>query len=229
MASTRLEVVKDDASVSPYMSRSIPAVLEGLLTQASYDVFCGTINGQLDLLDTEHKRRKQRFWYMYVSIRVWIWYVLLSLPFTSKLNVLYWPISMMVCVFQLSTIWRITARPTSTKSDKELLRLMRSECETMTRNTPFLSFHLVLIPIAAGARGAYLQMDTVDHIEVSVSRSASASGVTTNESALMGDAIDSKTHMLSVDDEHPVVYAHAIIPSPVRGEYQQVKTDVEMA
>lgn len=228
MASARLEVVKDDVSVSPYLSRSIPAALEGLLTQASYDAFCDIINGQLDLLDAEHKRRKKRFWYMYVSIRLWIWFLILSLPFASHLDLLYWPIAMMVSVLQISMVWFYTARPKGTKSETELLRLMRSECEAMTRSTPFLSFQLVLIPTSAGARGAYLQMDTVDHIEVSISPSASASGVANVDSARLADVIESKADMSIADTEQSVVYAHAILSSPIRGEYQQVQTDVEM-
>jgi hypothetical protein len=199
------------------------------MAQVSYDAFCDKIDDHLDLLDTEQKRRKKRFWYMYISIRVWIWYMILSLPFVSTVNVLYWPISLMACALQIFSVWLLTMRPKGTKSDKGLLRLIRSECDTMTRTTPFVSFHLVVIPTLVASRVcAYVHMDTVDHIEVSISMSASASGVATTESAQLADTSESKALTSNGDDEHPVVYAHAILSPPVRGEYQQVQADAEI-
>jgi hypothetical protein len=224
MSSARLEVIKDDAAIPPYMSRGMPAALDGLLSQAAFDEFCDTLDASFDLLDSEHKRRKKRFWWMYGTIYVWFMYFII---FGALMSVNFLPLTLIACAVHITTVWFCTARGAGVKSDKEMMRVVRSECDEMTRRTPFVSFHVVLVPTAAAARGAWLQMETIDHIGVSVSLSASASGVATTANAVMAHTHDSKIDESS-DNNHPVVYAQAVASSTAaNGNYQQIN-DVEM-
>jgi hypothetical protein len=107
------------------------------------------------------------------------------------------------------------------KTDKEVMRLIQSKCDDMS------NAYVVLMPVPASADGARLQMDTVDHIGVSVSLSALAASAvleptgTSKESAKMAES------SISRDAGHPVVYAQAVAASS-RGDYQPVQADVEM-
>jgi hypothetical protein len=229
MSSARLEVIKDDAAIPPYMSRGMPAALDGLVSQAAFDEFCDTLDASFDLLDSEHRRRKKRFWWMYGTIHFWIIMSgpLMFLMGTSSMSMLFLLLSLIACVVHITTVWFCTARGTGVKSDKEMMRVVRSECDEMTRRTPFVSFHVVLVPTAAAARGAWLQMETIDHIGVSVSLSASASGVATTANAVMAHPHDSKIDESS-DNNRPVVFAQAVASSTAaNGNYQQFN-DVEM-
>jgi hypothetical protein len=126
-------------------------------------------------------------------------------------------------VFNITAVWVATARRNGVLADKEVMRQVRSECEAMTRRTPFVSFHVILVPVASASRGAWLQMETVDHIGVSVSLSASASGVAT---AIVQEASSSKVEECNANHE-PVVYAEAVATS--RGYHSVVNEDnVEM-
>jgi hypothetical protein len=225
MSSARLEVIKDDATIAPYVSRGMPAALDGLVSQGAFAAFCDRLDALLDSLDAEHKRRKKRFWYMYGAIYLWFMYFFVFAPIFELGDSL--PYTSVACLLHIALVWFFTARPAGVKTDKELMRLIRSECDEMTRQTPFVSFHTVLVPVPAAARGAWLQMDTVDHIGVSVSLSASASGAAT--AAVVENTMES-TKMaeasISSDAGHPVVYAQAVASS--RGDYQPVQADVEM-
>ena len=77
------------------------------------------------------------------------------------------------------------------------------------------------MPVRMGARCAWLELNTVDHISVSISASASASvtGAATLVSAVMADAHDGKVDV-ATDNQEPVVYAKAVS----NGGYQQVAT-----
>jgi hypothetical protein len=60
------------------------------------------------------------------------------------------------------TVWFCTKPGADAKSNKEILQMIRLECDDMTRRAPFASFH-----VAAG---------TISLIGVSISMSATASG-----------------------------------------------------
>jgi hypothetical protein len=224
MSSARLEVIKDDAAIPPYMSRGMPAALDGLVSQAAFDEFCDTLDASFDLLDSEHRRCKKRFWWMYATISL---YIMISVPWMIFMSMIFITLTLIACAVHITTVWYCTARGAGVKTDKEMMRVVRSECDEMTRRTPFVSFHVVLVPTAAAARGAWLQMETIDHIGVSVSLSATASGVATTANATMAHPHDSKIDESS-DNNRPVVFAQAVASSTAaNGNYQQVN-DVEM-
>jgi hypothetical protein len=208
MSSARLEIIKDDADTPACMSRSMPAALEGLVPQAALDDFCDKIDALFVLSHAECKRvLKRSIWNIRATL-VWIFYFCISLfqnmndwnwIFFSGLSA-YW-------VF-LGIIWLCTQPGANAKSKKEILQLIRCECDELTRHTPFVSFH-----VAAG---------TISHIGVSISASATASGVASASNATMDQTSDSKIAE-SADNHHPVVYAQAVTTSTTtNGNYQQL-------
>lgn len=72
------------------------------------------------------------------------------------------------------------------------------------------NIHVVLMPVRMSARCAWLELNTIDHISVSISASASASvtGAATLVSTVMADAHDGKVDV-ATDNQEPVVYAEA--------------------
>lgn len=234
MSSARLEVITDEPSVAPRMSRALPAALYGIVNAAAFQAFCDKLDGLFDQLDAEQRRRKKRFWWMYGAIYIWIMYFFVFAPifFTSpgfddsdSFPVASVFVPLLVCAIHIGTVWGYTARPAGVKTDVEVMREIRLECDEMTNRTPFVSFQVVLMPIPTAARGAWLQMNTVDHIAVSISASASATGAATAVSAVMADAHDGKVDV-AADNQEPVIYAQAVSNSG----YQQVanESDVEL-
>jgi hypothetical protein len=222
MSSARLEVINDDPAVAPRMSRAIPAALYGIVTSNAYEEFCNKMDELFDSLDAEYRRRKKRFWWMYGAIFSWYMFSLIfgiSLVMESDYAALFALI--ILCATHIGTVWYCTARPAGVKSDAESMRDIRLACDEMTNRTPFVSFHVVLMPTPAAARGAWLQMNTIDHIAVSISASASASATGTAAAAavstIMNDTNNEKMNE-ATDNHQPVVYAQAV----VNGNYQPV-------
>jgi hypothetical protein len=221
MSSARLEVIRDDATVAPHMSRGMPAALDGLVTQVAFDAFCDRLDALFALLDAEQKRHRRSFWWIYITIYLWFMYFLFFIPIFKLKYIQY---SAPAFFVHIVLVGFCTARPTGAMTDKELLHLIRCECDEMTRQTPFVSFHTILMPVPSVARGAALQVDTVDHIGVSVSMLATASSAAV---AVLENAMDltKRAEAASSDEGHPVVYAQAVAS---RGDYRPVHVDVEM-
>lgn len=216
MSSARLEVINDDPTVAPRMSRSLPAALYGIVNVADYEAFCNKLDELFDALDSEYRRRKKRFWWMYGGIYAWFMYFIV---FAQIFDYQYTMLSFFLCAIHISTVLMCTARPTGVKPDKETMRDIRTECEAMTNRTPYVSFHVVLMSTPAAARGAWLQMNTIDHIGVSIAGNATAA-VSASAGAVNSIMVD--THDTKSDDAagspEPVVYAQAVL----NGKYQSV-------
>lgn len=217
MSSARLEVITDNDNVAPRMSRTLPAALYGNVNVDSFQTFCDRMDGLFDQLDAEQRRRKKRFWWMYGAINIWIIsFIIPSFPVfdnsSSILRVAATLVPFCVCVIFMCTVWGCTAPPTGAKTDAETMHDIRLECEEMTNRTPGVSFHVVLMPVPSGARGAWLQMNTVDHIAVSIA------SLTSVHSAIctMADKHDGVVE--ATGSRKPVVYAKAVAD----GDYQQL-------
>jgi hypothetical protein len=205
MSSARLEVVKGDADTPAYLSRSMPAALDGLLTQTALDDFCDKIDELFLVAHTEYKRVIKRLSWMIIAFYVWIIFIIVSIPLMNS----WWYIiasTIAMCVY-IGIVELCTQPGQIAKSSKEKLRLIRFECDEMTRRTPFVSFH-----VAAGAVNC-------NHIDVIISLSATASGVATTSNCTITDQ--------SRDNNNPVVYVQAVTSSTMtNGNYQQLN-DVE--
>jgi hypothetical protein len=208
MSSARLEVIKDDAETPACMSRSMPAALVGLVTQAALDDFCDKLDALFVVSHAESQRvRKRECWRLgglCFWLIVWIVYNF------SGVNIPYWvhiAVWITIAVYFGIVFW-CTQPGAGAKSTKEILQLIRFECDEMSCRTPFVSFH-----VAAG---------DVNHIDVSISMSATSSGVATTSNAVTDRMSDSKINE-SIGNHQPVVYAQAGTTSmTTNGDYQQL-------
>jgi hypothetical protein len=205
MSSARLEIIKDDADSPACVSRSMPAALDGLLTQTALDDFCDKIDELFLVAHTEHKRVMKRVKWLFGAFYIWLILFMIS----SSLMNLWWFIgTFFLTAVYIGIVWMVTQPGANTKSKKEILQMIRCECDELTRRTPFVSFH-----VAAGA---------ISHIGVSISASATASGVASASNATMDQTSDSKIAE-STDNHHPVVYAQAVTTSATtNGNYHQL-------
>jgi hypothetical protein len=183
MSSARLEVIKDDAETPARMSRSMPAALDGLLTQTALDYFCDTID---ELLVLSHARTQAEFksimergcCFLVACLFFPVVPLCIIVPTRYLFDTLsptgsqFLRIGLYIASFVYFVIvWKCTQPGPDAKSNKEILQLIRFECDEMTRRTPFVSFH-----VAAGA---------INHIDVSISLSAPAFGVVTTSNAIL--------------------------------------------
>jgi hypothetical protein len=207
MSSARLEIIKNNAYNPACMSRSMPAALNGLLTQAALDDFCDKLDELFVLSHEEHKR----------GIRFMVngGYILFFLGVSYGMYMNFWCyIGTVIFTFGFSVyVWLSTAPYIGVKANGRILNLIRFECDEMTRRTPFVSFHVV-----AG---------TIKHIDVNISVSTTSSGVATGSNAIVECTSDSKIAESS-DNHHPVVSAQAVTsPTTINDSYQQLN-DVQV-
>ena len=208
MSSARLEVITDEPSIAPRMSRALPAALYGIIDATTFQAFCDKLDGLFDQLDAEQRRRKKRFWWMYGSINIWIMLFFFFFPsylIMGSLPVVPVLVALLICAIHICTVWAYTARPEGVKTDVEVMCDIRLECDEMTNRTPFVSFQVVLMPIPTAARGSWLQMNTIDHIAVSIATSASASGAATSVRAIMVDAHGGKVDLAAIKQENVII------------------------
>ena len=224
MSSARLEVITDDDNVAPRISRTLPAALYGDVNVDSFQTFCDRMDGLFDQLDAEQRRRKKRFWWMYGAINIWAIIFFIFLPmytnfpvYDNSYSIIFYLVAALMpfclCVICMCTIWGCTAPPNGAKSDAETMRDIRLECEEMTTRTPGVSFHVVLMPVPSGARGAWLQMNTIDHIAVSIASLTSVHGAIGAMAVKHDGAVEA-----TIGSRKPVVYAKAVAD----GDYQQL-------
>jgi hypothetical protein len=213
MSLARLEVIKGDADNPACLSRSMPAALDGLLKQAALDDFCDKVDELFLVAHTEYKRVIKRLSWMIIAFYIWIVFFIISIPLMNP----WWYIiasTIAMCVY-IGIVELCTQPGLIAKSSKEKLRLIRFECDEMTRRTPFVSFH-----VAAGVVNC-------NHIDVIISSSATASGIATTSNTITEHTSDSKINKSS-DNDNPVVYAQAVTSSTMtNGNYQQLN-DVEV-
>jgi hypothetical protein len=161
-------LIRDDALFTPAcMSRSMPAALDGLLTQTALDDFCDKLDELLVLSHTESQRVIKRLILELIATNFFSVFACIFL-FLNMSTLIFFSGTSAYWVF-LGIVWLCTKPGANAKSSKEIVQLIRFECDEMSRRTPFVSFH-----VAAGA---------MNHIDVSISLSAPASGVISTSNA----------------------------------------------
>jgi hypothetical protein len=204
MSTARLEIIKDDDNIPPHMSRSMPAVLDGLLTQAALDDFCDKLDVLFIWLHEEQERFLTRATLLIGALFYWIARALYFRPY--KISMLIDPF--MLTVIYIGIVLLCTQPGANAKSKNEILQLIRFECDEMTRRTPFASFH-----VDSGA---------MNHIDVSISLSAPASGVFTASNAI----IDTNNPKIdeSSSNHQPVGYCAQTVTTTTatNDDYQQM-------
>jgi hypothetical protein len=170
------------------------------------------------LSHTESQRVKQRSIWTLRATFLYFFCVCVGIFLFQNMNALIFTIfscgTSAIWVVNLGIVWLCTQPGAGTKSQKEILQLIRCACVELiryelTRSAPFvLSFH-----VAAGANS---------HIRVSISASVTASGVASASNATMDKTSDSKIAE-STDNHHPVVHAQFVTTSTTtNGDNQQL-------
>ena len=210
--------------MAPRMSRTLPAALYGNVDTIVFQAFCDRMDDLFKQLDTEQRRRKNRFWWTYGALNFWLLFSIFApLLFDSPAlddadTELSISVPLCVCILHICAIWVWTARPSNTKTDAETIRDIRLECEEMSNRSPFVSFQIVFMPVPTIARGGCLFMNTVDHIVVSVSTAASLNGAAAD--AVIDTVTDKHYGRVEAIPDISVSAVHA--KAVENGDYQQL-------
>ena len=223
MSSARLDVIADDDAMAPRMSRTLPAALYGIVDTVVFQAFCDRMDKLFEQLDADQRRRKNRFWWISIAVYFWLLMFVFTTPILSDfldahgLSETFYALSVLLpfplCIIHVCVIWGWTARPTGAKTDAEAMCDIRSECDEMSNRSQMVSYQVVLMPVPASARGAWMQMNTVDHIEVSISASATAASANVPNVLLHNGKVD-----IAAENHKPVTCAKAV----ENGDYQQL-------
>jgi hypothetical protein len=209
MSSIRLEIIKENPEIPPCMSRRIPGELNGLITEAAFAEFCDKLDELLVSLDAELTRCKKVFRWgkgaKLFSMASFAMCLLFTSASASVPNFLYsWLVALGALVLYMSVAWFFVGRKCCGKHKFyfELMQEIRSECDAMTRRTPFVSFHVILMPANTVVRETVIPMDVIDCIAVSISASASAVATkNVNNCEILPGSDD---HQPSVSAEQPL-------------------------
>ena len=166
MNDARLEIFADDIRSPPHLSRSIPAALDGLIDDKTFREFADQIDVLLELLDAEHERFKNRYWWTQYGIYSLYPGLLLLPPFL----VVYFVYTVVWIIYLASVRLYTTYFKKGPKSIDEIVKEIRSVCEVMTDRTPHVSFHPMFRPFPLGS----LQIDSTENINISISDHAFA-------------------------------------------------------
>ena len=149
-----------------YVSKTLPAELEGLVCPQKFQTFCEQLDGSLQLMVEERERVSKRRMYLSIVLglvigiplgRVLLWVV--SSNEFSFIHILVLSFFLGVIVGIINVLTRVLF---GACSGKDHLQKMRNECEVMTISTPGVSFHVVLVQFSV------FIADDVDHIAVTV-------------------------------------------------------------
>lgn len=131
MNTARLEIFSDDIDSPPHLSRSIPAALDGLVDDKTFQEFADQLDALLGLLDAEHQRLGYRTsWGFYIFC---IFYLFAMMLGNTIISLAFFAILFSYVLF---SYWI-----KGPKSAYEIIAEIRSACETMTDRTPNVSFH----------------------------------------------------------------------------------------
>jgi hypothetical protein len=164
MNEARLEFFADDIDSPPQLSRSLPAALDGLVDYKTFQEFADQLDELLILLDAEHERLKNRYWWTQYGI------------YTCYPAIFFFSSYLFVAYFWVWIIYLLSVRQYTThfrkspKSIDEIIKEIRSLCEVVTNRTPHVSFHPMIRPFPTGS----LQMDFIEYIYISISDHAFA-------------------------------------------------------
>lgn len=160
MNTAKLEIFSDDINSPPHLSRLIPAALDGLIDDKTFQEFADQIDVLLGLLDAEHQRLGYRTsWHGQLFVFLYLFAIMLGNAIILLLVTTTWLIHFLFACY--TTYWK-----KGPKSAYEIIEEIRSACELMTDRTPNVSFHPKLRSVPADAR---LLLETIENIDVNIS------------------------------------------------------------
>ena len=178
MSPIHLEIIQDDPTSAPRLSRVMPAVLYKYVPESSYVEFCNNIDALLSLADTDYRcRARQSSWWSF-GVMFWIYWVFFMFiqvvahkDDASELSDRFYRfliVCFAICVLHLGAIRIWMCRPTGVPPAADTVSEIRAECEAMTNRTPCASFHLITSTSSMIILRQYMNKTPIERIEVNV-------------------------------------------------------------
>lgn len=226
MNSVRLEIIQDDPTTAPRLSRIMPAILYKYVPERTFIEFCDRIDVLLNAAATDYRCRANRLSWWTPSVIFWVYLIIIMIfsgQFTSDagdlgLSYKFLVILIVICVLHLGTIGIWMRRSTGVKPAIETLSEIRAECEAMSNRTPCASFHLVTSPLSMTYLRQYLQKIPIECIEVSISAAGFELLGNMNDGVVRKDAVNISCTNISSNALHPAVHT----TSAVNSDYRQL-------
>ena len=172
MNPVRLEIIQDDPTAAPRLSRIMPAVINRYVPEWSFIEFCDNIDTLLIAAATDYRCRANRSSWWNNGVTIWVgWFLGLILSGSSDdaFPDTFLVVSIVVCILSLVTIRIWMNCSTGVKPAAETLSDIRLECEAMSKRTTCASFHLATSPLRMIHFQQYLNKIPIEYIAVSVS------------------------------------------------------------
>jgi hypothetical protein len=154
------------------MCRNLPEALIGLVGNEEFSTFCDRLDPWLELWVAEHSRHQKR---AITSKIIFYFFLCICMKFVFGLGTgSSWHLLLLGTVVSIwSLVWYCTPRPNGALSRYKVVHQIRAECDNMTRQTPNLSFHVVM----SEPNNSFEYFKYIDYIGVDVALSTQESGV----------------------------------------------------
>jgi hypothetical protein len=151
------------------MCRNLPDALVGLVGNEEFSTFCDRLDILFELWVAEHNRHQKR---AITSEIIFYFFLCFCIKFVFGLGTgSSWLLLLLGTVVSIwSLVWYCTPRPNGALSRYKVMHNIRAECDNMTRQTPNLSFHVVM----SEPNNSF---EYIDYIAVDVALSTQESGV----------------------------------------------------
>jgi hypothetical protein len=202
----RLEIIWDDGF---RVSRTMPAILYGMVDESSFSLFCDQLDAALLCLQIEHQRKRVRasiclygifFCFAAQTLFIQVEYYIPDMH-AFDLALAFWFVYLIMIAVMVMVIFCH-----SDSVERQAVAKIRAICEEMSnRLHSQVSFQVVMVPMSVSFRnrgfcGECMSPNhTVDHISVSVSRMIRYSTLTTGAS-LVGTTSHSTIRFDKVDE-----------------------------
>ena len=224
MNPVRLEIIQDDPTTAPRLSRTMPAALYQYVPETSFAEFRDKIDALLRAAATDYRCRANRSSWWINSVMFWFyWFIIMIFnglfTFDSGIPDRFYKmmvISIVICVLHLGAMIIWMNRSTGAKPATETLSEIRTECLAMSTRTPCASFHLVTSRFSMILVRQYLNKVPIEYIEVSIS--ASGFEVANGSDAMIHTDTLNTSKKASSGVPHPAVQT----TSAVTNDYRQL-------
>jgi hypothetical protein len=169
MKSSRIDIIADDPTIPPRISRTLPAALQDIVSDAAFIEFCDIMDTLLVTLDKEEcqRLRKRNWWASFmpnVSTPLFILFIFIAATDMSSNRSSYIAIGVWWTMIILYAIGIVRFLPPTKVDTAPSIQSIQSECDAMTHRTlPGLTFRVVMVEKSIPKHA----IPIIDYIEVS--------------------------------------------------------------
>jgi hypothetical protein len=176
------------------MCRNLPEALVGLVGDEAFSTFCDRLDSWLELWVAELNRLQKR---AITSEIIFYFFLCFCIKFVFGLGTgSSWLLLLLGTVVSIwSLVWYCTRLPNGALSRYKVVHKIRAECDNMTRQTPNLSFHVVM----SEPNNSFEYVKYIDYIGVDVALSTLESGVASEPDVLVR-GVDDTTIKIGNDE-----------------------------